>query len=103
MRFSHRFILLFSLLLVSLPLYTQRATEEEKSVRAIVSGIISYIPWPTLSGPPGLCIFSSARFARVLSEEAGWAFPYQPLIIHTTQETLSARCNGFYFGNKLAS
>lgn len=103
MRFSHRFILLFSLLLASLPLYTQRATEEEKSVRAIVSGIISYIPWPTLSGPPRLCIFSSARFARVLSEEAGWAFPYQPLIIHTIQGTLSARCNGFYFGNKLAS
>ncbi|MDI5829731.1 YfiR family protein, partial [Salmonella enterica subsp. enterica serovar Kentucky] len=32
MRFSHRFILLLSLLLASLPLYAQRVTEEEKSV-----------------------------------------------------------------------
>lgn len=103
MRFSHRFILLFSLLLASLPLYTQRATEEEKSVRAIVSGIISYIPWPTLSGPPGLCIFSSSHVARVFSEEAGGDFPYQPLIIRTTQEALSARCDGFYFGNESPS
>lgn len=46
MRFSHRFILLLSLLLASLPLYAQRVTEEEKSVRAIVSGIVSY----TLAG-----------------------------------------------------
>ncbi|MDI4746066.1 hypothetical protein MJL33_33130, partial [Salmonella enterica subsp. enterica serovar Kentucky] len=42
-----------------------------------------------LSGPPRLCIFSSARFVRVLSEEADWAFPYQPLVIRTTQEALS--------------
>lgn len=45
MRFSHRFILLLSLLLASLPLYAQRVTEEEKSVRAIVSGIVSYTHW----------------------------------------------------------
>lgn len=57
MRFSHRFILLLSLLLASLPLYAQRVTEEEKSVRAIVSGIVSYTHWPALSGPPRLCIF----------------------------------------------
>lgn len=53
MRFSHRFILLLSLLLASLPLYAQRVTEEEKSVRAIVSGIVSYTHWPALSGPLG--------------------------------------------------
>ncbi|EIE3707141.1 YfiR family protein, partial [Salmonella enterica subsp. enterica serovar Schwarzengrund] len=46
------------------------------------------------------CIFSSARFVRVLSEEADWAFPYQPLVIRTTQEALSAHCDGFYFGNE---
>lgn len=67
---------------------------------AIVSGIVSYTHWPALSGPPRLCIFSSARFVRVLSEEADWAFPYQPLVIRTTQEALSARCDGFYFGNE---
>ncbi|EAZ3143287.1 YfiR family protein [Salmonella enterica subsp. enterica serovar Napoli] len=103
MRFSHRFILLLSLLLASLPLYAQCVTEEEKSVRAIVSGIVSYTHWPALSGPPRLCIFSSARFVRVLSEEADWAFPYQPLVIRTTQEALSARCDGFYFGNESPS
>ncbi|MBA3110410.1 YfiR family protein [Salmonella enterica] len=103
MRFSHRFIFLLSLLLASLPLYAQRVTEEEKSVRAIVSGIVSYTHWPALSGPPRLCIFSSARFARVLSEETGWAFPYQPFVIRTTQEALNARCDGFYFGNESPS
>lgn len=33
MRFSHRFILLLSLLLASLPLYAQRVTEEEIRTR----------------------------------------------------------------------
>ncbi|HAU3361096.1 TPA: YfiR family protein [Salmonella enterica subsp. salamae] len=103
MRFSHRFILLLSLLLASLPLYTQRVTKEAKFLRTIVSGIVNYTRWPALSGPPRPGIFSSARFARVLSEEAGWAFPYQPLVIRTTQEALSVRCDGFYFGNELPS
>ncbi|SUH35628.1 putative periplasmic protein [Salmonella enterica subsp. enterica] len=63
MRFSHRFILLLSLLLASLPLYAQRVTEEEKSVRAIVSGIVSYTHWPALSGRQGYAYFH----LRVLS------------------------------------
>lgn len=46
MRFSHRFIFLLSLLLASLPLYAQRVTKEAKSLRAIVSGIVSYTRWP---------------------------------------------------------
>lgn len=103
MRFSHRFILLLSLLLAGLPLYAQSLTEEEKSVRAIVSGIVSYTHWPMLSGPPRLCIFSSSRFVRVLSEEGSWVFPYQPVVIRTTEEALSSRCDGFYFGNESPS
>lgn len=60
MRFSHRFILLLSLLLASLPLYAQRVTEEEKSVRAIVSGIVSYTHWPALSAAKVMHIFICA-------------------------------------------
>ncbi|ECG8591889.1 YfiR family protein [Salmonella enterica subsp. salamae] len=100
MRFSHRLTLLFSLLLAGLPLYAQSHTEEERSVRAIVSGIVSYTHWPTLSGLPRLCIFSSSRFARVLSEDTGWVFPYQPVVIRTRREALNTRCDGFYFGNE---
>ncbi len=36
---------------------------------------------------------SSARFVQNLAKEADWA--YQPLVIRTTQEALSARCDGF--------
>lgn len=103
MRFSHRVLLLLLLLLAGLPLYAQRITAEEKSVRAIVSGIVSYTHWPELSGPPRLCLFSSSRFTRVLSEDVDWVFPYQPVVIRTTQEALSARCDGFYFGNESPS
>lgn len=42
MSYSYRLILLLALLLTGLPLYAQSVTEEAKSVRAMVSGIVSY-------------------------------------------------------------
>ncbi|CDL41608.1 Uncharacterized protein YfiR precursor [Citrobacter freundii] len=70
MSYSYRLILLLALLLTGLPLYAQSVTEEAKSVRAMVSGIVSYTRWPALSGPPKLCIFSSSRFFPVF-----WKIP----------------------------
>lgn len=100
MSFSHRLILLLTLLLAGLPLYAQGITEEAKSVRSIVSGIVSYTRWPALSGPPRLCIFASSRFADVLNDNSARSLPYLPVIIRTEQEALAARCDGFYFGSE---
>lgn len=100
MSFSHRLILLLTLLLAGLPLYAQGITEEAKSVRSIVSGIVSYTRWPALSGPPRLCIFASSRFADVLNDNSARSLPYLPVIIRTEQEALTARCDGFYFGSE---
>ncbi|ATF48509.1 YfiR family protein [Citrobacter sp. C348] len=100
MSFSYRLILLLALLLSGLPLYAQNATEEAKSVRAMVSGIVSYTRWPALSGPPKLCIFSSSRFTSVLQDTHAGALPYLPVIVHTQQDSVVAQCDGFYFGTE---
>lgn len=60
MSYSYRLILLLALLLTGLPLYAQSVTEEAKSVRTMVSGIVSYTRWPALSGPQN-CVFSLHR------------------------------------------
>ena len=101
MSYSYRLILLLALLLTGLPLYAQSVTEEAKSVRAMVSGIVSYTRWPALSGPPKLCIFSSSRFSSVLEDTSTGALPYLPVIIRTEQEILVSQCDGFYFGKEL--
>lgn len=100
MSYSYRLILLLALLLTGLPLYAQSVTEEAKSVRAMVSGIVSYTRWPALSGPPKLCIFSSSRFSSVLEDTSTGALPYLPVIIRSEQEILVSQCDGFYFGKE---
>ena len=100
MSYSYRLILLLALLLTGLPLYAQSVTEEAKSVRAMVSGIVSYTRWPVLSGPPKLCIFSSSRFSSVLEDTSTGALPYLPVIIRSEQEILVSQCDGFYFGKE---
>ncbi|WP_368543706.1 YfiR family protein [Enterobacter soli] len=74
-------------------------TETDKSVRSIVSGIVSYTRWPALSGPPKLCIFATSRFTQALgSEDAQPPLTYTPVIVHNHQEALSATCDAIYFG-----
>ncbi len=82
MRFSHRFILL-SLLLASLPSVcsTRHGRREIRTRHRL--GIVSYTHRPASAAK---CIFSSARFVRVLSEEA--RFPLSTAVIRTTQEAL---------------
>lgn len=100
MSFSYRLILLLALLMTGLPLFAQSMTEEAKSVRSMVAGIVSYTRWPALSGPPKLCILSSSRFSSVLQDTSSAALPYLPVIVHTDQEVLVAQCDGFYFGKE---
>lgn len=100
---SHRCLMLLMLLLLGLPVHAQDFPDVAKNVRAMVSGIVSYTHWPALSGPPRLCIFSSSRFASVLEDSSDIPLPYQPVIIHTAQEALTAHCDGVYFGSESPS
>lgn len=75
-------------------------TSTGKSVRAIVSGIVSYTRWPSLSGQPKLCIFASSRYTQALSESGSVPLPYNPLIVHSATEALNGTCDAIYFGNE---
>lgn len=76
-------------------------TETDKSVRSIVSGIVSYTRWPSLSGQPKLCVFASSRYAQALSSDDGKSvLPYTPVIVRNDQEALSATCDAIYFGTE---
>lgn len=75
--------------------------ETDKSVRSIVSGIVSYTRWPALSGQPKLCIYATSRYAQALSREDGHSeLPYTPAIVHNDQEALAAMCDAIYFGTE---
>ncbi|MDO9654707.1 YfiR family protein [Enterobacter cloacae] len=74
-------------------------TETDKSVRSIVSGIVSYTRWPSLSGQPKLCVYASPHYTQALSSEEGQSeLPYTPVIVRNDQEALSATCDAIYFG-----
>ncbi|RDB38221.1 YfiR family protein [Enterobacter cloacae] len=74
-------------------------TETDKSVRSIVSGIVSYTRWPSLSGQPKLCVYASSHYTQALSSEEGQSeLPYTPVIVRNDQEALSATCDAIYFG-----
>lgn len=76
-------------------------TETDKSVRSIVSGIVSYTRWPALSGQPKLCIYASSRYRQALSsEDVNNPLPYSPVIVHSDREALTARCDALYFGSE---
>jgi hypothetical protein len=75
-------------------------TETDKSVRSIVSGIVSYTRWPTLSNQPKLCIFSSSHFVQALSDSKPTPLPYTPQIVHNEAEALAVTCDAIYFGHE---
>lgn len=72
-------------------------TETDKSVRSIVSGIVSYTRWPALSGQPKLCIYASSHYRQALSsEDEHNPLPYSPVIVHSDREALTARCDALF-------
>jgi hypothetical protein len=72
----------------------------DKSVRAIVSGIVSYTRWPALSGQPTLCIFTSSRYLKALSDAAPTPLPYTPVLVGDQRQALAAGCDAVYFGSE---
>lgn len=68
-------------------------------VRSIVSGIVSYTTWPSLTGLPRLCIFRSSHYATILNTVGeGASLPYIPVMVSNDSEALNAQCDGIYFG-----
>lgn len=74
-------------------------TETDKSVRSIVSGIVSYTRWPAPAGQPKLCIYASSHYTKALSSTEGQSeLPYTPVIVRNDREALAATCDAIYFG-----
>ncbi|WP_052284536.1 YfiR family protein [Kluyvera genomosp. 1] len=87
--------------LILVPATAASLTDTDKSVRLIVSGIVSYTRWPSISGSPKLCIFATSQYLQALSVTAEEStLPYIPVVVRTPQEALVARCNGIYFGTE---
>lgn len=93
----HRLLLTVFFLIAVSPVFAAGPSEH---VRAIVSGIVTYTRWPSLTGAPKLCIFASSRFTHSLAHEAPDALPYQPVIVRNSEEALTTTCDGFYFGSE---
>ena len=96
-----RLTLVLMLFIMVGPATAGTLTETDKSVRSIVSGIVSYTRWPALSGQPKLCIYASSRYRQALSsEDVNNPLPYSPVIVHSDREALTARCDALYFGSE---
>ncbi len=93
----HRLLLTVFILIAVSPVFAAGPSEH---VRAIVSGIVTYTRWPSLTGAPKLCIFASSRFTHSLAHEDPDALPYQPVIVRNREEALKTTCDGFYFGSE---
>ncbi len=90
----HRLLLTVFFLIAVSPVFAAGPSEH---VRAIVSGIVTYTRWPSLTGAPKLCIFASSRFTHSLAHEDPDALPYQPVIVRNREEALKTTCDFFFF------
>lgn len=95
----HRLLLTVFFLIAVSPVFAAGPSEH---VRAIVSGIVTYTRWPSLTGAPKLCIFASSRFTHSLAHEDPDALPYQPVIVRNSEEALKTTCDGFLFWQRIA-
>lgn len=73
---------------------------QERAVRDIVSGIVSYTRWPALNGKPTLCIFSSSAYVMALSHGENDTRPFLPVTVENEQQALTTHCDALYFGNE---
>ncbi len=89
----HRLLLTVFFLIAVSPVFAAGPSEH---VRAIVSGIVTYTRWPSLTGAPKLCIFASSRFTHSLAHEDPDALPYQPVIVRNREEALKNDLRWFF-------
>lgn len=96
-----RLTLVLMLFIMVGPATAGTLTETDKSVRSIVSCIVSYTRWPSLSGQPKLCIYATSHYTHALSGDEGHnELPYTPAIVHNDREALAATCDAIYFGSE---
>lgn len=91
-----------ALLVVAIPSIAEPpspAENNDEAVQRIVSGIISYTRWPKLSAPPRICIFTSSRLAKLVSDNIT-PLSFTPVIVENSQSALSSQCDGIYFGRE---
>ena len=68
--------------------------DADKSVRSIVSGIVSYTRWPSLSGQPKLCVYASSHYTQALSSEEGQSeLPYTRFNVTTEAKQSRSQIN----------
>ena len=96
-----RLTLVLMLFIMVGPATAGTLTETDKSVRSIVSGIVSYTRWPSLSGQPKLCVYATSHYTHALSGDEGHnELPYTPVIVRNDREALAATCDAIYFGSE---
>lgn len=100
LKISYSLLLVLIFFSLSRPLFAAALTDMDKSVRSMVSGIISYTRWPQPEQPPTLCIFSSARYRNALITAEGSPVTYHPIMVHSHREALNAGCAAIYFGSE---
>ena len=99
--FTCQLIAALILFLVKAPVFAASAGSDN-AVRNIVTGIISYTRWPSLNGPPVLCVFASSPYATAFSQNAASSPSYKTVIVQNEQDALTAQCNALYFGSETA-
>lgn len=99
-KFSCQLTLVMIFLSLSRPLFAAALSEMDKSVRSIVSGVISYSRWPQAISQPTLCIFHSSRYINALSYQDGTRLSYHAIIVHSLQDASNAQCDSVYFGQE---
>ncbi|MGX9742972.1 YfiR family protein [Pseudocitrobacter corydidari] len=100
LKLSYPLLLVLIFFSLSRPLLAAALTDMDKSVRSMVSGIISYTRWPQPVQPTTLCIFSTARYRDALSTAEGPPVTYHPVMVHSRQDVLNAGCAAIYFGSE---
>lgn len=64
----------------------------------IVSGIISFTHWPSLTNPPQLCVFSSARHLTLPENITSPAATFSVVYIAAAGDLSAHGCDALYFG-----
>ncbi|MEB4674168.1 YfiR family protein [Enterobacteriaceae bacterium G50] len=100
LKLSYPLVLVLIFFTLSRPLLAAVLTDRDKSVRSMVSGIISYTRWPQPEQPPTLCIFSTARYRDALRAAEGPPVTYHPVLVHSRRDVLNAGCAAIYFGSE---
>ncbi|MEL7696307.1 MULTISPECIES: YfiR family protein [Pantoea] len=87
------------ILLLLIPHLAYAEIKDGKANR-IVSGIISFTQWRGLTGPPQLCVFSSARHLSLPEKKPSPAATFTVVYLTEASDLPTHRCDAVYFGDQ---